>query len=292
MLNVPNVSNKSKKSSLKDIEVLVDSEEQNWFKWTYVGKFLSLKHIDTLMEGLKKCEMSARNDIKTAPYGTEGWPGPKYHKNKTDKCLSVFGVMYAIIKSKKPKGKAFKKHILKDIVSRRFDARIEEIQEKHQRAIEDKDAALALLNDDLQNRKYKNVALQAQRDVYKDQLQKCQDIITHLKTRYVPYAKDTSKDNIIMIIEKNTAPEGDEFYEYPYYITKIQRRFVSTKRRWFKAQYPHHRFIMEGRDNANGIHVFNRSEEEVYIERFQCHFRLVDYLCDALYALAKPAIQV
>ena len=49
---------------------------------------------------------------------------------------------------------------------------------------------------------------------------------------------------------------------------------------------------MEERDNANGIHAFNRVEEEGYVERFQCHFRLVDYLRDALYALATPAIQV
>ena len=31
-LNIPNVSNKSEEFTLKDIEVLVDSEEQNWFK--------------------------------------------------------------------------------------------------------------------------------------------------------------------------------------------------------------------------------------------------------------------
>ena len=44
------------------------------------------------------------------------------------------------------------------------------------------------MNDDLQDRdnqiqanEYDNVALQAQRDVYKDQLQKCQNIITILR---------------------------------------------------------------------------------------------------------------
>ena len=50
----------------------------------------------------------------------------------------------------------------------------------HQQAIEEKDTTIALLNDDLKNREHDNVALQAQRDVYKEQLQKCQDIITHL----------------------------------------------------------------------------------------------------------------
>ena len=47
---------------------------------------------------------------------------------------------------------------------------------------------------------------------------------------------------------------------------------------------------MEERDNENGIHAFNRFEEKGYVERFQCHFRLVNIPRDALYALATPAI--
>ena len=52
------------------------------------------------------------------------------------------------------------------------------MQEKYRQAIEEKDAAIALLNDDLKNRdnqiqaiQYEKVTLQAQRDAYKDQLQ-------------------------------------------------------------------------------------------------------------------------
>ena len=123
--------------------------------------------------------------------------------------------MYVIVKSRKDKGKALKEHIPKDIVPCGFDAKIEEIQEKHRRAIEEKDAALALLNDYLQNRKYEKVALQAQRDLYKNQLQKCYDIITHLRIRYVDHAKDPGKDNIVMIIEKNIAPRKMSFMSIP-----------------------------------------------------------------------------
>ena len=78
------------------------------------------------------------------------------------------------------------------------------MQEQHQQAIEEKDTKIALLNDDLKNREHDNVALQAQRDV---QLQKCQDMI-----------------------EKNTSPEEDEIYEFPYYVARIQRRFINTKK--------------------------------------------------------------
>ena len=88
---------------------------------------------------------------------------------------------------------------------------LEFTNEAHRQAIEKKDAALALLNDGLKNREHDNVALQAQRDVYKDQLQKCQDIIAHLRKRYVDHARGPGKDNIVMIIEKNVAPVEDEF---------------------------------------------------------------------------------
>ena len=96
--------------------------------------------------------------------------------------------------------------------------------EDHQQAIEEKDATIALLNDDLKNREHENVALQAQRDVYQAQVR---DLIIN---RHVPRAKHPGKDNIVMIIEKNTTPEKDEFYEYLYYIARIQRRFINTKR--------------------------------------------------------------
>ena len=154
------------------------------------------------------------------------------------------------------------------------------LNDEHKQAVEEKDAVIALFNDDIQNREYENVALQAQRDVYQAQVR---DLIIHC---HVPRAKDPGKDNIVMIIEKNTAPKEDEFYECPYYIARIQRRFISTKRR-----YPHHRLIIEELDNANSIHAFNRFEEKRHVQRFQCHFRLVDIPRDALYALATPAIQ-
>ena len=132
------------------------------------------------------------------------------------------------------------------------------MKQNYQEAIEEKNAALALLNDDLKNRENENVVLQAQRDVYQAQLQKCQDQIGDLIiNRHVPLANDPGKDNIVMIIEKNTVPEEDEFYECPYYIVRIQRRFIRTKRRWFDQHFPDHEIIVEI-DNPNSIHTFNR----------------------------------
>ena len=112
--------------------------------------------------------------------------------------------MYVIVNSKKNKGKALKDHILKDIVPRGLDARIEEIQRKDQRAIEEKDATITLLNVDLKNREYENVGLQGEIRV-KDQQ------IAALEKFYAAFLSDEDKNNGISIIAKNS----DEA-EYPY----------------------------------------------------------------------------
>ena len=75
---------------------------------------------------------------------------------------TLTGALYVIVNSQKDKGKALKKHILKDIVPRGSDARTEEIQEKHQQAIKQKHVTIALLNGDLKNREYENVVLKAE----------------------------------------------------------------------------------------------------------------------------------
>ena len=114
----------------------------------------SLMQAKVLMsiKGLDAQEMSQRDDINAMVSNPYPWPGSKDQQNKTDKFLSVFGVMYVIVNSRKDKGKALKEHILKDIVPRGFDARIKEIQKKHRQAIEEKDVAVGLLADDLQDR--------------------------------------------------------------------------------------------------------------------------------------------
>ena len=75
--------------------------------------------------------------------------------------------------SQQPKAKDFRRYVcivLSPYVQQQLTNKM---KEDHQQTIEEKDTAIALLNDDLKNREHDNVALQAQRDVYKDQLQKC-----------------------------------------------------------------------------------------------------------------------
>ena len=153
-----------------------------------------------------------------------------------------------------------------------------------------------MLTDDLQDRdnqiqaiQYENVALQAQRDVYQDQLQRCQDTIIHLRMHYVPHARDLDKDNIITIVLKHTTPANDKWHDFPYYVARIQQHKRYVKLRWFDRQFPDHEVTVEI-DNPNRIHTFNRFEEEGHAERKYNHFRLLNLTREELYAMGVPAI--
>ena len=52
--------------------------------------------------------------------------------------ISLTGALYIIVNSQKDKGKALKEHILKDIVPRGFDARIEETRKNIEKLLRKK----------------------------------------------------------------------------------------------------------------------------------------------------------
>ena len=133
------------------------------------------------------------------------------------------------------------------------------------------------------------VVRSAQRYVYQAELQKYQDIITHLETRYVPHAKNPGKDNIVIIVRKHTTPANDKYHGLPYYVARIQRRKRYVKLRWFDRHFPDHEIIVEI-DNPNGIHAFDRFAEEGHAERRYNHFRLMDLTREDLYIMGVPAI--
>ena len=83
------------------IEVLLDEQNQPWFKRAHIGKFLDIKHIVTSLEGLDKCEQRARSELKMESIVRTPYPAVQ----DTDVFLSVYGVMFTIVKSRKSKGK-------------------------------------------------------------------------------------------------------------------------------------------------------------------------------------------
>ena len=91
--------------------------------------------------------------------------------------------MYCFLDVNSLRQKSFRKHCCNVMLPQIRQQLANKLKGGHRQAIGEKDVTLALLNDDLKNREHKNVALQAQIDVYQAELQSCQVTITHLKTR-------------------------------------------------------------------------------------------------------------
>ena len=144
LLNVSNGRSKSEQFSIKDIEMLVDSEKQNWFKQAHVGKSFQIVNIHRSTAKL------AEKDQKTRAFlQAEGWchimTSTREDPQRHDIFISLPGALCVIVNSQKDKSKALKKHILKDIIPRGFYARTEEIQGKHQQAITGRDNQIKAL---------------------------------------------------------------------------------------------------------------------------------------------------
>ena len=118
--------------------------------------------------------------------------------------------MYELLfSSQQPKAKEFRKHCYNVMFHHVQQQVTNKMKEEYQQATEEQDNQVQAIQ-------YKNVILQAQRDAYQGQLQRSQDQIRGLIiNRHVRHANDPGKDNIVMIIEKNTTPEEDGIYEYP-----------------------------------------------------------------------------
>ena len=119
------------------IELLFDEQDQPWFKRAHVRMFLALSQIEKSLNGLNSEESRPRSVFGPA-YSTTtiGWSGPIFKRNKTDVFLSVYGVMHAIVSSRKQKGKL-------------IDEKHQKAIEEKQRAIDEKDMQITLLDDDL-----------------------------------------------------------------------------------------------------------------------------------------------
>ena len=57
--------------------------------------------IQTSLNGLEKCEMLTRQELVPSRHGTPGCSEPKDQQDKTDKFLSLLGVMYVIVNSRR-----------------------------------------------------------------------------------------------------------------------------------------------------------------------------------------------
>ena len=140
--------------------------------------------------------------------------------------------------------------------NRRHQLAIEDMGREHQQAIEAKDTALAMLNDDLDESQREYAILEYRYE--------------QLETRAVPYLEDPKKDKSMVVIQKNN---GDE---YPYIAICGQQGCVAQKIQNKLIDFPNGQIVVLA-ETPNAICHYNWLRErgciEVNPDRVR-HFRL------------------
>ena len=243
--------------------MLFDGQNQPWFKRAHVGKFLALSQIEKSLSGLER-ESKPRSALESTCSSTMGWSGPKSEQNKTDVFLSVYGVIYAVVKSRKSKGKELREWILKDIVPRGFnELLVKEHQkaiEKKQRSIDEKDMQIALLDDDLTESQDLVRQLEFSNTGMQGEIRAKDQQIAHLQQQYVPLLEDESKNYGMTIIAKN-----DESAGYPFISICGQHGYRKQKKRVVLLKNPGSTEFADG-STPNAIVTYNMWREHGLIE--------------------------
>ena len=186
------------------------------------------------------------------------WPKDS---QKYDIYLNEEGMYEIVFSIQQPKAKAFGKHcfnvlfphVCQQLSDKSRAMEIEDLadciqslaftNETHQQSIEEKDVRIALLNDDLHNRKHENVGLQGEIRA-KDQQ------IAALQRRYVGYLSDEDKNSDISIIAKNNEKK------YPYISICGQHGYRRHNTRVLLARNKGSTLFVDG-DTPNAIVTYN-----------------------------------
>ena len=124
---------------------------------------------------------------------------------------------------------------------------------KHQLAIEEKDAALALLSDDLQDHDARIQAIEYENIGLQGEVRAKEQEIERLILRYVPpYGK---YDNILIGIRKNKPIEDDiRKSRHAFYMMRCQKRSKDTSIARLQKKYPDMTVLEPACEDPNGIH--------------------------------------
>ena len=105
--------------------------------------------------------------------------------------------------------------------------------------MDEKDMQIALFDDDLagsqdlvRQLEYTNTEFQGEIRAKDQEIARRERENAMLREKYVNHCQGRDKDNVVMITRKHTCEDDDKHFEYPYYISRIQKRLITTKRRW------------------------------------------------------------
>ena len=209
------------------IEVLSDATGAPHFKRADLGRFLGIVDMRHSFENV-----ATKPRSQLIRQGGVGAPTLLQSQNNHDVFVDLDAALEIVVRSRKPKAVELTKWLTRKGV--------EKVIQEHQKAIEEKDTQLALLNDDLteshqratelqelvRQLDYNNMGLQGEIRAKDQEIARRETECVRLRERYVDHCQDPGKDNVVIIIRKHTGEEDDDRCEYPYYIARIQRHAI------------------------------------------------------------------
>ena len=184
------------------------------------------------------------------------------------------GVYCFLLRCNKAEAEPFMDWVVETVLPREVRKLGQKLEEHHRRttqlqqAVEDRDNRIQAIE-------YENAGLQGEIRAKDQQIEASQNIALRLSTlcriaelveRYVDHCRNPSKDNIVIIVRKHTTPENDKYHNFPYYISRIQRRKRYVKLQWLERHFPDHEVTVKI-DNPNSVHAFNRLEDRLRLSK-------------------------
>ena len=210
------------------IEVLTDATGAPWFKRADLGRFLGIVDV-------KATYRDTSTVLRKLLSNGVGLPHPSQRQNDHDAVVDLEGALEIVVRSRKPKAVELMKWLTRKGV--------EKVAQEHQKAINEKDMQIAILDDDLTDAQQSVVILE------QDNLE-LQAEVERLITRAVPYLENPEKDNGMVVIQKN----NDD--PYPYLAVCGQRGYVAQKIQNKLVDYPNGQIVVLA-ETPNAIVHYN-----------------------------------
>ena len=246
------------------IEVLTDANDAPHFKRADLGRFLGIVVV-------------ARNNNNIATKSRSELSRPGFAGNVTrsgmrgggenphDAFVDLEGALEIVVRSKKSKAVELTKWLTRKGA--------EKVAEEHQKAINEKDMQIALLDDDLLNSQEHARQLEFNNTGMQGEIRAKDQQIAHLQQQYVPLLEDERKNYGITIIAKN-----DESVGYPFISICGQHGYRRQKKRVVLLKNSGSTEFADG-PTPNAIVTYNMWREHGLIETDPARprdFRLVN----------------
>ena len=246
------------------IEVLTDENGAPHFKRADLGRFLG---IVVVARNNNNIAAKSRSELSRPGYAGNVTRSGMYGggENPHDAFVDLEAALEIVVRSRKPKAVELTKWLTRKGV--------EKVVEEHQKAIDEKDMHIALLDDDLtesqdlvRQLEFSNTGMQGEIRAKDQEIHRRREEVQDLvANRHVPRRQGI--DNVLCFVDK----KSDD--KHQFYVIRCQRKALETHKRCLRNRYPD-MIILEECDDANAVHRWCRFKGETIEDFHRNHFNL------------------